>query len=479
MQKALVSTVGTLSVLLLATQVAAQATITPLASFGTLGWLAPGSTPYLTTLNSTERGMACNPLTGNLLLVARQNVGGVSNNVRVIDGITGADLGGFDNTGVGGGTFAINMIDVAEDGAIYACNLSTSGASPFKVYKWDSELLGPLLPPSLAFDGFSGLERTGDAFAVHGGSLANPVQFAAAGGTTVNIGNFMVGTLDGSNASNAYLSIPGTGTVSNDYRLGLTYVDADTLIGNQGGLARLTSFDATTATVDASIPLGGVARRAMDYAVIGNTPVLAVIDSNSSAVTIFNLSDPTQPVVIGTANNTFAPIASNGNGSGSVQWGPITGNTALLYAMNTNQGIQAFQVTLSPLASVNTFGTGCDGLTISGNGLPSLGNSAFELTVGSVPAVSPAALVALGNVALNPGLDLTSINMPGCFAYTNLDIGLFTTQPLVGATGTLPLPIPSNINLAGYSLAVQGISLSLTTPLLLASSNGAVVQLGF
>ena len=166
MTKTLLSAVCTTSVLLFASQVAAQVSITPLASFGTNGWLAPGSTPYLTTGN-TERGLACNPLTGNLVLVARQNVAGVSNNVRLFDGQTGADLGGFDNTNIAGGTFPMNMVDIAEDGAIYVCNLSTSGASPFKVYRWDSELLGPLLPPTAVYDGLSRLGRTGDGFAVH------------------------------------------------------------------------------------------------------------------------------------------------------------------------------------------------------------------------------------------------------------------------------------------------------------------------
>ena len=478
MTKTLLSAVCTTSVLLFASQVAAQVSITPLASFGTNGWLAPGSTPYLTTGN-TERGLACNPLTGNLVLVARQNVAGVSNNVRLFDGQTGADLGGFDNTNIAGGTFPMNMVDIAEDGAIYVCNLSTSGASPFKVYRWDSELLGPLLPPTAVYDGLSGLGRTGDAFAVQGGSLANPVQFAAAGGTTVSASNFVIGTLDTSNFSTPYLSVPGTGTASNDYRLGLTFVDADTLIGNQGGLARMTSFDPTTATVDASIPLGGAARRAMDYAVIGNTPVLAVIDTNSSDVTIYNITDPTAPVVLGTANNTLAPLSPNANGVGSVQWGAISGNTALLYAMSTNQGIQAFQVVLSPLAGVSTFGVGCDGLVLSANGQPSLGNTAFELAVANVPAVSPAAFVAFGTTSTNPGVDLTAVGMPGCFGYTSFDIGVFTTGTLVSGTGVLPLAVPSGVNFAGFTVAVQGLSFSLTTALNLASSNGAQIQFGF
>ena len=89
--------------LLAANALLGQSAIAPLATFGTNGWLAPGSSAFLTTTN-TERGMAFNPATGNLVLVSRNG----GNNVRILSGATGADLGGLDVTGVTGGTFAIN-----------------------------------------------------------------------------------------------------------------------------------------------------------------------------------------------------------------------------------------------------------------------------------------------------------------------------------------------------------------------------------
>ena len=89
----------------------AQSTLTPLSTFGTNGWLAPGSTPYLATTNN-ERGLAYNPITGNLILVSR--TGGP--NIRVLNSFTGTDLGGLDVTGVTGGTFVIDMVDCAQIG---------------------------------------------------------------------------------------------------------------------------------------------------------------------------------------------------------------------------------------------------------------------------------------------------------------------------------------------------------------------------
>ena len=45
-------------------------------------------------------------------------------------------------TGVAGGTFTINMIDVADDGAIYVGNLSTSATSPILKF-----IVGPMRQP--------------------------------------------------------------------------------------------------------------------------------------------------------------------------------------------------------------------------------------------------------------------------------------------------------------------------------------------
>ena len=464
--------------LLVAPSILAQATLTPLTSFGTNGWLAPGSIPQLGTANN-ERGFAYNPVTNNLVLVSR--TGGT--NVRVLDGISGADLGGLNVTGITGGTLAVNMAGVADDGSIYVANLATSIPGPLKVYKWDSEALGLTtggnLPPSVAFNASAGVTRAGDSFAVHGGSGGNPIQFAAAGSNNVSASNFAVGALDGTNTVTAYLSVPGTVTTSNDYRLGLTFVDNDTIIGRGDNPARITTFSGGTATVDASFATGSAARRAMDYAVIGGRPLLAMIDTNSSQVVVFDLTVPNAPLQLVTANATSGTLAANGNGTGAVQWGGISGTVATLYAMSSNQGIQAFTFSLAPLASAPTYGTGCDGLTIGTNGAPSIGNAGFQLVVSNVPVISPVAFVAFGTTALPFGFDLTPVDMAGCFAYNTLDIDLIPSGPVVLGTSLFPLAIPNSLGLLNASIAAQGVSLSLTTVLGLATSNGVQLIFGF
>lgn len=475
------SLLAAVAALLVAPSILAQATLTPLTTFGTNGWLTPGSIPQLGTVNN-ERGFAYNPATNNLVLVSR--TGGT--NVRVLDGISGADLGGLNVTGITGGTFAVNMAGVADDGSIYVCNLATTVAGPFKVYKWDSEALGLIsggnTPPSAAFNASAGIVRAGDSFDVRGGSGGNPIVFAASGSApaAATNSNFSIGNLDGTNAVTGYNSInPTTPVSSNDFRLGITFVDADTIMGRGDNNARVASFTGSVATIDASFATGSAARRAMDYAVIGGRPLLAMIDTNSSQVVVFDMTNPSTPLQLVTANATTGALTANANGTGQVKWGAISGTVATLYAMSSNQGIQAFTFSLAPLASAPTYGTGCDGLTIGTNGLPSIGNAAFELVVSNVPVISPVAFVAFGTTALPFGFDLTPVDMAGCFAYNTLDIDLIPSGPVVLGTSLFPLAIPNSLGLLNASIAAQGVSLSLTTVLGLATSNGVNMVFGF
>jgi hypothetical protein len=336
-------------VLLMVSAYLHAATLSPLASFGgnSDGWRAPnesipgdvvgGAYPYLGT-GSLERGLTFNPATGNLILVSRSTAG---NGIRILNGVTGVDTGAL-NQGTGiisGGTFAINMVDATADG-IYVGNLSTSAASNFRVYRWSDEL--PATLPTVAHDAASGLARTGDSFAATGSGAGTKLGAAGTLPTGVPNSAFVIlNTADGlSYSPTAYLSVPGTTTTSNDYRLSLSFVDSDTVIGNQGTNARITDFGAG-ASVAGSVPLSA-SQRPIDYAVIAGVPVMAVIDTNSSLVQVLDITTPGTPVLLASANNTSGSLTANGNGTGSVAWGTVSGVNATLYAMSSNQGIQAF-----------------------------------------------------------------------------------------------------------------------------------------
>lgn len=135
--------------------------------------------------------------------------------------------------------------------------------------------------------------------------------------------------------------------------------------------------------------------------------------------------------------------------------------------------VVANDTTLGISAGAFPYGEGCDGLALGANGAPTLGNATFQLAVANVPATAPPlAFVGFGTQIVAPGADLTAIGMPGCFGYTNLDLGLFGPAVVTAGTGLFPLPIPASPSLTGTLLSVQGLSFSTTTALGLASSNG-------
>ena len=346
----------------------AASSLMALETFGTSGWLAPGSNPHITPSNS-ERGLGWNPVTKNLVLPSRSG----GNFVAILDGRTGAVNKTLDTTGVSGGTLSMMGAGVSSDGAIFVANLQSgsSSLSPFKIYKWNSE--NDTSPPTVAFSKVnpqttSGAFRYADSFDVHGSG--SDVIFAAAGTTTSgttgglpNNSNFMIGKLDGTNTSTIYRNITGTLNSSNDYRLGLRFVDADTVIGSQGTNARLTDFSVTTdemtstgATLIGSISVGA-AERALDYTVINGTALLATINSNSSLMSVYDITDLANVQLLATGSTYTGFLTPNANATGGVQWGEMLSPTSqIVYGMSTNQGIQAMVFTLVPEPSTVVLG---------------------------------------------------------------------------------------------------------------------------
>jgi hypothetical protein len=338
-------------VALAVTAPSAHAQLTPLSGFGTNGWLAPGDIPQLKTSN-TQRGLAVVPTTGNLVLVDRDST--LGNNAYVLSGTTGAVNGTLTppSGGYSGGTFVVNGAGAGTDGSIYVGNLVTSTASTFKVYSWasDSDFT---TPAAVAFSlpmsdpSWGGVNRVGDVMAATGSGAS--AQWVAAGSNSAAGTNstFSVGSVDGSNTQATYTAIPGTDTGTNGYRLGLSFVDSDTLIGTQGTNLYTTDFGGGTATAQAGTI--GPAQRPVAFLNHAGIDYMATIDTNGSNVEIYNISDPTNPLALFTGNNTTGSLSANLNGTGGIGWGPAVtpgGDSYYLYAMSTNQGIQGFVATV-------------------------------------------------------------------------------------------------------------------------------------
>jgi len=322
--------------------------LSPMISFGGGdGWLAPGERSYLTT-NDNQAGLAFNRVSGHLLLVNR--AGGLS--IPILDSVTGTDVGTLNAAIVpfNPGVYPLHMISVANSGAIYAANVADSATAQFRIYQWDNEASAPFL----SYQQAQGTARLGDAMDV---TVVDGVDWLAVSaapgisGGTYN-GYFMFTTSGGAPFSATSVQFPSNPPAPGDHRLGLTFLGNDRVMGTPGGIARLSSltyegnYGLQSATFTGSATLQSASERPMDFAVIGGTPVLATLDTSTSMVRLYDMTVPLTPMLLDAHTNIFGPSNANSTGVGEVCFGSIDGNTATLYALNANNGVQAFNVAI-------------------------------------------------------------------------------------------------------------------------------------
>jgi hypothetical protein len=313
------------------------------------GWLAPGEGGYtfLGTGNN-ERGIAYG--NGHLYLVSRNG----GNFIRILDQNTGADLGALNTTGITGGTFAVNSVAVGGDGTIYVNNLTIQPTtSPLKVYAWASEAA----TPTVAYSGNAGLagSRVGDDIAVFGSGASTRLALGY-NSTPAVAGNNGYAIVDPTAGTATAVGFAATPPNAGDFRLGITMTGANTVLGTAGSsLYRATTFSGSTGTLNGSPaipdPSGATADRLLAYDVLGGKSLLAVQSIGDSHVSIYDVSNPLAPVWLASGDNASGTLTANGNASGELAWGATTTNpdgsvTQVLYAMSSNQGIQAFDITV-------------------------------------------------------------------------------------------------------------------------------------
>jgi hypothetical protein len=297
--------------------------------------------------DNNQRGLAWNPTTNNLLLVNR--TGALS--INVLDGVTGDDEGAL-NQGSGvitGGTFAGSMIAAADDGAVYMSNLTTNvTTSPYKVYRWASESAAA---PTVAYSGapLAGA-RMGDSLDLIGSGASTRIV-AGYGNSPAVAGNnafALLTTADGVVYTSETIAVGTNPPAAGDFRFGITFTDMDTVIGKSGASGRIVDVTGSgVGSLSSSFTLDGSFIAPMDYAVVGGVPYLAAVNTataGESKLWVYNLSDVNAPALVGTIDNLPGAANANVNGVGQVRFGAITGNSAVIYVLNTNNGIQAFQL---------------------------------------------------------------------------------------------------------------------------------------
>jgi hypothetical protein len=122
----------------------------------------------------TERGFAYG--NGKLYIVSRK----YSANIYTVDANSGDSTGALSVTGVTGGIFPLNDVEVSDDGAIYAANMTINATTaPFKIYRWSNDVAAPV--EIINFNGSP--QRLGEKFTVVGSSADNSLTIYAPAST--------------------------------------------------------------------------------------------------------------------------------------------------------------------------------------------------------------------------------------------------------------------------------------------------------
>lgn len=345
--------------------------------------IAPGDREYVESGNLL-RGLAYDPVGKYVLITPRQG----SPRVILLDAATGADGSEDPNLGVArtllstdlngdniitGGTFTLNLVGAADDGAVYACNLATSAAQAVRIYRWAKADTAE--PASLAYGGTVATDlaldasvvnnvRFGDAFAVRGSGTSTELLLGSRTGKYL----LVFRTTDGVTFTpTAYTTDLASGVAG----LGLAWGPGNTVFTdiNTSNLRRLELVEATkTARTLNTYATGVVPLASANIATSADARRLAAVDIAAHNVRVFDITDPAAPVQIG---DPLPFPAANGNANGT---GAAAFSSDTLFALETNNGILAalIEQVLTP-PSVATQPTG---------GTPYVGTS-FTLSVGA------------------------------------------------------------------------------------------------
>ena len=142
------------------------------------------------------RGAAINPVTTNVLYAS--STGGTNNgssHVAVLSFASGSNyLANLNGSGFGAGTVSTAGIRCSDDGSIYACNISGSPASTFKIWKWSSDT-DVTTAPTVVYNSGSGTSfqwRLGDYIDVRGSGTNTEIVVVGNGSGANLTTNFVI-----------------------------------------------------------------------------------------------------------------------------------------------------------------------------------------------------------------------------------------------------------------------------------------------
>ena len=321
--------------------------------------------PYVTT-NATERGIAYNPSNNHVYLVSRA---GGSLRVAILDGDTGSEIGFLGTAGVSGGTFNLSTIAVAEDGAIYAANLVTSG-NGFKVYRWSDEAA---LPIAVFTGNLAGTltGRWGDNLDLRGGGTNTEILVASGDLTLAAI----LKPTDETMTQFAGVGITVSSLAAGDMQKGVAFGTNNTFYARKTGLATLRHIQydlgSGLGTIIANYSIAaGVAGVSFDT----NTLLVAGVQTaNATTGHQLNVYDASISGTLPTIGTIAFPTPGfpNPNVVGAVD---MAGGR--IYAVDTQNGAVAAQIVTSSTPVAPTIANQPTSQTVVQGGYTSLSGAA-------------------------------------------------------------------------------------------------------
>lgn len=304
--------------------------------------------------SNSERGLAYGYVGGNHRLYVAKNS---PVTVIILNALTGDSVGTLDVTGISGGTFALNDLEVSQDGVIFGCNLTTSAStSAFKIYMWNNESASPV--QIINYTGAA--YRLGDLFTVVGSLSDNSVEIYAAQSGGANVVKFT--TTDGGTTWNSsVITVSGftsLGTLPKIYPTSSGFWTN----GNGQNLRQLSSTGALIGATDLNL-VPSNSNSLVYFATGGREFVVQFLYGPGTTITsttsfferaiILDVTGGYSQV----ANVGFTPFLGNNtntNGSGDVAFRNNGDGTYTIYVLATNNGIGAYTINPATLTATLT-----------------------------------------------------------------------------------------------------------------------------
>lgn len=331
--------------------------LSPLTTFGALsdGSIQPPNIDPVLSTGSNERGLACDPTSGNLVfVVAGGGAGGTTNpgNIYIVDGTYGTNITTLNTNGMigTGQTYADFAAAVADDGVVYVCNhVNTSVSQPVIIYRWDS--VTSTDPPMIAFSNtISPGQRWVSTLDIRGSGTGTQIIIGSqdqSGSSGTNVVIFT--TANGTNFVPAMLATDAT---TPNFKGGIAFFTNNTFWTKAvGAPLRLMSFSLATSNAttlasftSANLPgadyFGPIAVDAANklLAVIEEAGGVTAVSGGPEIVRLYDISNPYVPVLLDI--KTYQP--NNANTTTPVGYLDFGGGK--LYAHVINNGLMAYNV---------------------------------------------------------------------------------------------------------------------------------------